>query len=121
MRSLISGNDYLFQRMPASEFIQGYADSFERTKTSSIRGEPITDSHYLTQIIGFLRLQRQVRGFSHAELNHKARLPKGLIKRAENKKQFPTTRQFKVWSEALGFKWEDVWTLALLPQMELSR
>jgi len=121
MRSLISGNDTPFQQMPVSPFLVNYPDPSERMKTASIGGRYISDSHYLTNIIDFLKLQRQIRGFSRAELTHKARLSKGLIERAESKKQFPTTREFKGWCAALGLKWEDVWTLALFSQMELSR
>jgi len=114
MRSLISNDDTPFQRMPDSPLLANFTDSSQRIKIVSIGHRHISDSHYLTKIIDFLKLQRQIRGFSRAELNHKARLPKGLIERAESKKQSPTTREFKGWCAALGLKWEDVWALALL-------
>jgi len=89
--------------------------------TTPTRNRHVSDSAYLIRMIDFLKLQRNARGFSRAELNQKARLSKGFIERAESKKQLPTAREFKAWCAALGFKWEDAWTLALLSQMEPRR
>jgi len=121
MRSLILGGDSSYQRMPISSFSVNPTDSLGRVKTIPTGNRHVSDSAYLTKMIDFLKLQRKTRGLSCAELNQKARLSKGLIERAESKKLVPTTREFKGWSAALGFKWEDVWTLALLSKVELSR
>jgi len=110
-----------FQQMPTSSFSVKYAISTERVMAAPPLNKNVSDSIYLNKVIEFLKLQRKTRGFTCDELNQKARLPKGFIQRAESKKQFPKTREFKEWCTALGFKWEDIWTLALLNQMQPGR
>jgi ribosome-binding protein aMBF1 (putative translation factor) len=87
-----------------------------------VKQEPATfeDTAYLHQVILFLKQTRQRQGLSLAKLTKKAGLKRGVIERAERNSRFPTTREFKDWSKALGLVWENVWTAALPQRSEYT-
>lgn len=75
--------------------------------------ETYADSAYLHQVILHLRKARMEKGLSLANVTKRARLKRGVVERAERNGTFPTTREFKAWTAALGLQWDDVWTAAL--------
>jgi hypothetical protein len=88
-----------------------------------VNQEPATfeDTAYLSHVILHLKQVRQQQGLSLAKLTKKSRLKRGIIERAERNSRFPSTREFKAWSKALGLVWEDVWTAALPKCPELTQ
>lgn len=116
MRSLVS-NHHLLSISPFQSEPRNYLRSNSRCKQQSGH---VSDIDYLMKVIDFLKDQRELRSIQPEVLTRQSRLGKEVIELAEAKRRIPSTREFRAWSHALGFKWEDVWTLVLLPQLELS-
>lgn len=68
------------------------------------------DQAYLGQLVAFLRRIRISEGLSVEALARRARIREQVILQAENGKSIPRAREFKSWSSALGYAWDQVWT-----------
>jgi ribosome-binding protein aMBF1 (putative translation factor) len=115
MRSLLTIENDSFIKYPSRHSPTSRGNSnevFGRTRFS--------DEDYLMKLVAFLRVQRKARGLSSIAIARQSGLSKRLIESFENGHYIPNTRQLKAWTAGLGFKWEDVWSLALLTKLEIK-
>lgn len=71
---------------------------------------PFTDSRYLRQVIDHLKRARLAQGVSLQALTLRAGIKPWVIDQAEQFRSIPNSRDFKAWSSALGFSWDQVWS-----------
>lgn len=93
------------------------------TKRKSMEACPqelnsFADNHYLNCVIRFLAQARADKHLNHHEVAKRATIRRSVIIRAERDGVIPRTAEFKAWASALGYTWENLWTLNL-PKSEM--
>jgi transcriptional regulator with XRE-family HTH domain len=69
------------------------------------------DVRYLMHVIAFLSAERTDKKIGLSQLARRSKLNEKMISRAESGNYIPSTREFKAWTRALGFSWEEIWSL----------